>query len=154
MITKVRIVGFGNSDRGDDATGLLVARRLRELAVEAEESNDPLSLIESWDAADEVIIIDALVSGANPGTIQLWEVGTDRLSGLAGRETSTHGLGVTQAIELARTLNRLPRRISIYGIEGRSFEIGAPPSPEVLAAAESLAQQLARAHSETTSAKS
>ena len=145
----VRIIGFGNSDRGDDAAGLLVARRLHELAVRSEECSDPLSLIESWADDDEVIIVDAVVTGANSGTIMLREAGDDCLSGFEGPETSTHGFGVTQAIELARTLRRLPRRIRIYGIEGRLFEIGASPSPEIFAAVESLAQQLARVYSQS-----
>ena len=144
MNNGVRIIGFGNLDRGDDAAGLLVARRLRELAVESEENSDALSLIESWSFDDEIIIIDAVVTGANPGAIRFWQVSSAPLSGFAG-ETSTHGLGVMQAIELARTLNRLPQRIRIYGIEGRLFEIGAAPSPKVLNSVENVAQQLARA---------
>jgi len=143
----VRIIGFGNLDRGDDAAGLLVARRLHELGVESEECSDPLSLIESWAGADEVIIVDAAVTGAHPGTILVQDVDHDTLSFFEGRETSTHGLGLMQAIELARSLNRLPQRIRIYGIEGQLFEIGVLPSPEILAAVESLAQQLARVHS-------
>ena len=143
----VRIIGFGNLDRGDDAAGLLVARRLQELAVKSEGCSDPVSLIESWADDDDVIIVDAVVTGARPGTILFRAVDHDGLPCFEGRETSTHGLGLRQAIELARSLNRLPRRIRIYGIEGRLFEIGVPPSPEILAAVESLAQQLARAHS-------
>jgi hydrogenase maturation protease len=144
MTNSVRIIGFGNLDRGDDAAGLLVARRLRELAVESEENCDPLSLIDSWSNDDEIIIIDAVVTGATPGTIRFWQVGSEPLSGFTF-ETTTHGLGVRQAIELARTLNRLPERIRIYGIEGRLFEIGASPSPKVLNSVENVAQQLARA---------
>jgi hypothetical protein len=33
-------------------------------------------------------------------------------------------------IELSRALGRLPRRLSGYGIEGTSFGIGAPLSPQ------------------------
>ncbi|HYW71967.1 MAG TPA: hydrogenase maturation protease [Pyrinomonadaceae bacterium] len=143
MTEGARIVGLGNADRGDDAAGLLVARRLRELGVEsAAESGDPLSLIESFGQTNDLIIVDAVITGATPGTIRCREVGPDAVATLEGGETSTHGLGVAQAIELARILNRLPQQIRIYGIEGRCFEIGAPPSREVLAAVESLAQQL------------
>lgn len=147
MTNGTRIIGFGNPDRGDDAAGLLVARRLRELGLASEEGGDALSLIESWRYAPDVTIIDTVVTGAPPGTIKLWEVGQDRGSDFDQSVTSTHSLGIAQAIELSRTLNCLPRRIQIYGIEGKSFEIGAPPSTGILAAVESLAQQLARAHS-------
>jgi len=43
---SLRIIGCGNLDRGDDAAGLLVARRLRALGVEAaEHSGEGLTLL-------------------------------------------------------------------------------------------------------------
>jgi hydrogenase maturation protease len=140
MTKRARIVGFGNPDRGDDAAGLLVARRLRELGIEsADESGDPLSLIESWGNADDLIIVDAVVTGARPGTITARELQRSSIAPVEG-ETSTHGFGIAQAIDLGRKLNCLPERIQIYGIEGTRFEVGAPPSMEVLSAVERLAQ--------------
>ena len=38
--------------------------------------------------------------------------------------TSTHSLGVVEAIELARSLGELPRHVVVFAIEGRSFEPG------------------------------
>jgi hydrogenase maturation protease len=40
-------------------------------------------------------------------------------------------MGAAEAIELARTLGRLPRRLVVYGIEGASFHPGAPLTPAV-----------------------
>lgn len=48
---------------------------------------------------------------------------------LAG--SSTHALGVAEAIELARALDRLPGRTIVYGIEGSSFSAGAALDPTV-----------------------
>ena len=48
---------------------------------------------------------------------------------------SSHGLGLHQAIELARALGQLPGRCVVYAIEGASFEAGAPLSPAVAAGA-------------------
>ena len=36
-----------------------------------------------------------------------------------------------EAVELARELDRLPRRLVVYGIEGESFEAGEGLSPAV-----------------------
>jgi hypothetical protein len=44
---------------------------------------------------------------------------------------SRHAFGVREAVELARAMNRLPRSLMIYGIEGRQFSFGAPFSQEV-----------------------
>jgi hydrogenase maturation protease len=54
------------------------------------------------------------------------------------RSHSTHGLGVGEAIELARTLNRMPNSLTVYGIEGGSFRTGVGLSPEVERAAETV----------------
>jgi len=45
----VLILGCGNPDRSDDAAGILVARRLRELGIPAEEFiGDAPELIDAW----------------------------------------------------------------------------------------------------------
>ena len=38
--------------------------------------------------------------------------------------SSTHALGLADAVELARSLGRLPQRVVVYGIEGAAFEFG------------------------------
>jgi len=53
-------------------------------------------------------------------------------------------MSVGGVIELARTLGRLPPRLTIYAIEGRNFEIGAQVTPEVLAAAREVERSLRR----------
>lgn len=55
-------------------------------------------------------------------------------SSFAGR--STHALTVAEAIELARSLGRLPARLVVVGIEGQSFEAGAEPVAAVADAIE------------------
>jgi hydrogenase maturation protease len=128
------VIGVGNELRGDDAAGLIVARRLREragtravvLACEA----DPAELLEAWVGADLAIVVDTVVSGAEPGTVQRFDASTAPLPATLGR-SSTHALGVAEAIELARVLDRLPGRIIVYGVEGSSFSAGAPLDPTV-----------------------
>jgi hydrogenase maturation protease len=138
-----RIIGCGHPDRGDDAAGLLVARRLRALGLEAEEhTGDGLSLIERWQESETVILIDAVVTGAAPGELIIRDGAEARP--VADVHRSTHAFGVAEALQLARTLDRMPHRLVIYGIEGRRFHLGSTPSPEVEAACESLAQRIAR----------
>ena len=126
----------GHPDRGDDAAGPLVARRLREMGrgmeIDAREhSGDALSLICTWQEADEVVLVDAVVTGKRPGTVSMWDA---LAAGVAGRPRvgSSHALGLAEAIALSRTLGGLPRRLTLYGIEARRFELGEPPSKAVL----------------------
>ena len=128
------LIGVGNELRGDDAAGLLVARRLRERAAKQAVvlacQADPAELLTAWTGADLAIVVDTVVSGAAPGTIQRFDVSAAPLPAkLIG--FSTHGLGLAEAIELARALDRLPSRTIVYGIEGSSFSAGAPLDPAV-----------------------
>jgi hydrogenase maturation protease len=86
-------------------------------------------------------VIDAVVTGAAPGTVHVWD--GQRLPAFAMSSASTHGLGVAQAIELARTLDRLPARLRVYGIEGKEFAIGSAVSPEVEWAVEEVVERIA-----------
>ncbi len=140
---RVCIIGCGNPDRGDDAAGLLVARRLQELGIEAREhSGEGLELLEAWSEADCAILVDAVCTGAPAGAILVWEGPFAPVAGEPFR-CSTHALGIAEAIALARVLDRMPPELRIYGIEGRRFGCGARPSPEVAAAVESVAQTIA-----------
>jgi hydrogenase maturation protease len=56
--------------------------------------------------------------------------------------SSTHAFGVGDAVELARALGRLPRRVVVYGVEGAGFESGAPLSPAVAAAVDDVVSRL------------
>ena len=137
------VIGCGNTDRGDDGAGILVARRLRELGLNAvEHSGDGLALLDLWNPDDEVILVDATVSGKKPGTVSIWDPIRQPLAAETFR-CSTHAFGPWEAIELARALDRLPRRIDIYGIEAVNFEPGAEPGCEVLAAVERVVDSIA-----------
>lgn len=138
------IVGCGNLDRCDDGAGVLVARRLCELGVEAREhGGEGLSLLEEFHGHERVVLVDATVSGQRPGTITLWNQANGSLP--AGRfRASSHAFGIAEALELARALGRLPSSIILYGIEAKRFEAGGTPSPEVLAAVEEVARRIAR----------
>lgn len=137
------IVGCGNPDRGDDAAGLLAARRLNELGCEAiEYTGDGVGLLELFEGAVDVVLIDAAVTGAAAGTVHVWD-GRDALPGWEATGGSTHHFGVAEGLRLAAALGRLPERVLVYGIEGRNFGLGDAPSPEVLRAVEELARRIA-----------
>jgi hydrogenase maturation protease len=144
------IIGIGNEYRGDDAAGLIVARRLKERladsAIVIEQSGDGAALMEAWRSAETVTIIDAVMSGAAPGTIHRFDANAQPLPKDAFR-LSTHAFGVAEAIELARALGELPRGLMVYGIEGKNFTVGIGISPEVeKATCEAVRQVFAETH--------
>jgi hydrogenase maturation protease len=142
------VMGIGNAERGDDAAGLEVARRLRarasQDAVVRECSGQASCLLESWRGRPRVILIDAASGGGGrPGTIRRFEAHREALpTGLL--HASTHSWGVAEAIEMARALGELPPQVVVYAIEGRSFGPGRYLSPAVTRAVERVEQRIVR----------
>lgn len=129
------MVGIGNSDRGDDAVGLLVVEALRAdppTGVELLTSRgDMLALLDQIDGADLVVLVDAVVSGAAAGTILRIDATDGAVKQQLSQFTSTHAFNLAEGIELARSLGRMPGRLVVYGIEGVEFGMGQPPGTAV-----------------------
>jgi hydrogenase maturation protease len=142
---EVLVIGVGNPLRGDDAAGPMVARRIRDRQLPffraIEHDGEGASLMEAWTGAQIVIVVDAVSSNARPGTICRFDVTQQPLRGNLFQD-STHSFGVHQAVELSRVLNRLPQQLLIYGINGKSFDVGAPLSPGVEEAIGEVVQQI------------
>ncbi len=145
------LVGLGSSDRGDDAVGPLAARAVAARGlpgVRVVECVDPITLLDLWCAVDLVVVVDAVRSGAPPGTVhRLHTVAGPRRPARDGDRPSlpaaswprtggcgTHAFGLGTAIELGRALRRLPRHLVVVGVEAVGFDHGARLSAPVAAA--------------------
>ena len=137
----ILIIGVGNAYRGDDAVGLRIAQDIKKKSPDhvnvIEQSGEGISLMDSWKDADTVILIDAVHSGAQPGTIHRFDVHTQTIP-TKFFHYSTHAFGIAEAIELARALKQLPQNLIVYGIEGKCFEAGIRLSREVEKAVEEV----------------
>jgi len=139
------VVGIGNEYRGDDGAGLAIAERVRGrvpagvTVVPCEQ--EPSRLIDAWQDADAAIVVDAVESGAEPGTLHRFDAGVAPLPARVFR-SSTHAFGVGEAVELARALGRLPGRVVVYGVEGAAFAAGRGLSGPVEAAVEPAAESV------------
>jgi hydrogenase maturation protease len=130
------VIGLGSRLRGDDAAGLEVARRLGAPARAYE--GEAIGLLDLWEGATAVVLVDTVRSGARPGTIHRIDTSSEPMP-TRFRRTSSHAIGVAEAIELARTLGKLPPRVVVYGVEGARFQAGAGLSAEVAAVLDELA---------------
>jgi len=142
----MKVIGCGNPDRGDDSAGIEVAKRLRQAGLAAEiHTGDALGLLEKWSDGDDITLVDAVVTGARPGTLHVWECSHSAFAlpkAVRDAAVSSHGFDLARAIELACTLGKLPARLRIFGIEGREFERGAAPSKEVSIAIDELVRRI------------
>lgn len=136
------VIGIGNRLRGDDGAGVAVAERLRGRVPPGVEviscNEEPSRLMDAWEGADSLVLVDTVSSGAPPGTLHRFDAGEEAVPARTFR-SSTHAIGIAETIELARALGRLPRRVRVYGVEAGGFETGAALTPAVAAAVISLA---------------
>jgi len=139
------IVGIGNADRGDDALGHHVARRLmaRTEALIIESDGEPGALLDLLGRARRAFIIDAAEFGATPGTVLRLDAAVTPVPAILG-SCSTHGLGIGAALELGRALGSLPSWCVLFAIQGASYELGADLSPAADVAAGEVAQAILR----------
>ena len=147
---RALVIGVGNPHRHDDQVGLYVARRLREESDEGievrEADGDMLDLMEMWQAADLVFVVDAVAGDSEPGNIYRFEI----CQGMGCSDRipdnvllySTHAFGLGDAVCLAQNLGKLPPRLVIFGIEAEHFEPGEGLSLPVVAAAERVLDEI------------
>jgi len=133
------VVGIGQLAAGDDGVGLVVAQALAARGFDTRESADASVVLALLEAERRVVLVDAVVDGRAPGTVIRLAAGD-----LAAGPTplSSHGLGVAEALELARTLYGTPvaARVEIVGVAiARPAGTTIGLSPAVAAAVEPAA---------------
>jgi len=127
------VIGIGNRYRGDDAAGPIALDRLADRVPECvplfENSGDAAAIIEAWRDRDRVVLIDAVESGAEPGTVHR----LDGRSGVPGhwRLNSTHLMSLGEAVELSWAIGCIPDELLVFGIEVGQTDHTEELSPEV-----------------------
>lgn len=127
--SDVMVIGVGTLERGDDAAGRLVARRVEAQlpdmpCIVREMRGEAAELMDAWAPADTLILIDAAITGAKPGNLRRYDASHQPLPAELAR-TSSHDMGVSDAIELARAMGMLPRKVIVYTIEIGGIALGS-----------------------------
>ncbi|MEI5098372.1 hydrogenase maturation protease [Streptomyces sp. PmtG] len=150
--TRIAVVGVGNEKRRDDGLGPAVIARMRKRTMVRPLppgttletcDGEPGRLMTLWEGADLVVVLDAAhAHPGTPGRVHRVELDAGRLAQPSA--ASSHGLGLGEAIELARVLGRLPERLVVFAVEGADNSWGAGLSPSVAAAVGPLAESVER----------
>jgi hydrogenase maturation protease len=156
MSGRGRVIGLGQAAAGDDQVGLAVIEHLRLLGapgrLELLLAPEPSALLALLETPGPVVLVDAVL--ATPaGEVLVLE--PDELERRGLSTMSTHGLGVAQAVALARLLSPsgVSPSIRIVGVSiSRPERFRQGLSPEVAAAVPRAAEQVLRAVSSDTGA--
>lgn len=139
FVRRPLVIGVGNPYRHDDGVGIAAIERLRDLSLTdvclVEESGEPVALVQRWDGHDAVVLVDAVDSGgaAEAGALHRFEcTGGEWDVVPSASAISSHGLGVAEAVELGRVLDRLPARLVFFGVEAADTSDGVGLSAAVL----------------------
>jgi hydrogenase maturation protease len=108
-------------------------------ALVLEREGESTGLIESWSGAKALWLLDAVSSGARPGTVHRVDASQDDLP--ERFRGSIHHFSLRETVAIAQALGRLPERVVPLGIEGERFDLRrradtrvAAAVPEVVAA--------------------
>lgn len=126
---KTLVLAVGRWQRGDDAAALLLAREVQdELPPDVDlrvSGGDVVELLDCFSRYPAVVIVDAFAADGELLEPRIIEPSTDDLPLDSG--CSSHGLGVAEAVDMARRLDCLPDRLLLLAIPGSDFGIGHEP---------------------------
>ena len=125
----VLVLCVGNPLMGDDGVGVELAKRLQERdygpLVHVEEGGTlGMTLLPLLEDADTVILVDAVKTGAAPGTLVT----------RSKEELPRHQIGMKEVLGAAQLCGTLPRAITLVGVEAAHTDFCQPMSAEVRAA--------------------
>jgi len=140
--SKTVIIGIGNIIKGDDGAGPLVCQELKNEQISADlidAGTVPENYIQKIikKAPKNLLVIDAIDFGANPGTIKIFESGQ-----LNSHVMSTHSLSPHLFVDMiCQNI-----RVAVYfiGIQPAQVQLGQSISPEVNLAIEKLSEVLSQ----------
>lgn len=135
---KPLIVSLGQRFRSDDGVGPFVLDELKNKLENfdfTENLGDIAKLLDSWEKRDLVYIVDCLfLEGEKEGKIHRFE-GLKEKFLLNKSLPSSHSISLAEALELGIALNKLPKKLVVYGIVGKTFDPGLELNPLVKKAA-------------------
>jgi len=148
---KIALLGLGNLMRTDDAIGMLTLNTLAgsnllppEVRV-IEGGTLGLDLLDSLNGISHLLVLDAVDTGATPGTLKRFE--GQEIDDLPVSK-SVHLLGFSDLMGALRLMDAAPEKVVLFGVQPASTDWGTVLTPEVepaqralsLAAIEQLAQ--------------
>jgi hydrogenase maturation protease len=142
---RTLVIGIGNLLRTDDGVGIHVVNLLKELYPKVDTLDaamGSIEIIEAMRGYERAIIVDAIETGAEPGTIF-------RVNFTGGEKplviTHSHGTDLVTTLNLGQQLypDEMPREIIIIAVEAEdTTTIHDIPTPKVQRAIETTVQEI------------
>ena len=127
----IGILGIGNTLRGDDGVGIVIAQKMRDRDFPPdvkvyEVGSGGLKVLHRLEELEKVILVDSVRFDASPGDHRFFSPEEVKsMKGISG----THGTDFLEIIELSEKVDESPEDILILGIQPKSLSLGDDLSP-------------------------
>ncbi|HJQ65983.1 MAG TPA: HyaD/HybD family hydrogenase maturation endopeptidase [Gemmatimonadales bacterium] len=134
---RTAVIGVGNALMSDDGLGLVALETLRAewdvpATVELVDGGTwGLNLLPVIEAADQVLLIDAIDRGAVPGSLHVLE--RDHVPRYLSTKLSPHQVDLRDVFALAELRGTLPRELVALGLQPARIEMSCTLSDPVQA---------------------
>jgi hydrogenase maturation protease len=139
---EILVLGLGNILLKDEGVGVRVVERLQalyDLPPEVQVLDGGtlgLDLMLHVEAADCLLVIDAVDLGAEPGTMAHLE--GEEVPAFLSVKISPHQMGLADLLAVARLRDIYPEQIVLWGVQPAAVEVGLDLSPVVAAQVDPL----------------
>jgi hydrogenase maturation protease len=142
-MARVKVICLGDELRQNSGVGLLIANRIKRLRLKGVKIIKPPinQLVDLVEENDElIIIVDVVKTGAICGEV----IKIDDLNRLDMFDgfVSSHTIMILKELKFLKMLGKLPKKVVIFGIEGKRFEFGRCICREVRRAASRVIKEI------------
>ncbi|MEI7694820.1 MAG: HyaD/HybD family hydrogenase maturation endopeptidase [Chlorobium sp.] len=131
----INVIGLGNILYGDEGFGVAALNRFREVSSFPETvccidgGTQGIALLDYIESCDAVIIFDALIPLDYDRQVYVYR--NDELPTFIHRKMSSHQMGLSEMLGIARLQGRIPPQIVLIGVPPKELELNIGLSPEV-----------------------
>lgn len=145
-VGKALVLGLGNILLSDEGLGVRVVERLGEnyhfpLEIQVMDGGTlGLDLLPYLEGVDHLLVIDALETGEEPGTIS--RLVGDEVPASLSVKISPHQMGLADLLAVARLQGLYPQEVVLLGMQPGSLDPGLDLSPPVEAQVDKMIEEV------------
>lgn len=127
------IIGIGNTLKGDDGIGVILARKMEERDLPSnikvfDAGTGGMKILHQLKNLEKAIIVDAVHFGGKLGEHVFFSPSEVRSLKESG---GTHQTNLFEILELSERVGEAPENILIYGIQPKNNDMDSDLSPEL-----------------------
>jgi hydrogenase maturation protease len=145
-VKKTLVLGLGNILLSDEGVGVRVVERLQERYAFPSEvqmldgGTLGLDLMLYVESADRLLVVDALDTGATPGTVARLE--GEEVPAFFSLKISPHQMGLADLLAAARLCDCYPEEVVLWGVQPEVMDVGLELSPAIATQVETLVDKV------------